>query len=95
MIIWEFHIMHTDPIHFPVLVTFSTPQKRKTKKKIPIPKKKNTKSILYYPYTHRSMVKLLVSRFLKKTTSFPTPTISGFINCEELPFSTAITVFKS
>lgn len=41
------------------------------------------------------MVKLPVSRFLKKTTSFLTPTISEFINCEELPFSTAITVFKS
>lgn len=32
--------MHTNHSHFPDLVTFSTPPKRKTKKKIPIPKKK-------------------------------------------------------
>lgn len=37
--------MHTDPIHFPVLVTFSIPQKRKTKKK-----NTNTKGKKYQVY---------------------------------------------
>lgn len=66
----------------------TSPPKRKRADSL----KKKKKSNLFCPCTHWSMVKLPVTKPLKKTESYLT--LPGAINCEELHFSISITVFK-
>jgi hypothetical protein len=76
LILWEFHIMHPSPIHFPALLCLTHcdspphPENKNKQKKLKI------KQVLFVLYTCWSMVKLSVTCSLDRTESFPFHTLT-------------------